>query len=117
MYLYKIYCFYLALPTFSRVKIGEINADIYRQLCTKLNQPDIDSNWIKLAGRMDYTNDQVKIFEQNKNPADKLLQNWGIHSNHDVASLIELLKQINREDLVQLLEESHPTTFYIGNTA
>ena len=90
--------------TLSGVKIGKLNAEIYRQLCAKLNDEITDKDWTTLAGRMLYNNEQVKGFAKDKNPADKLLEHWGTTEGNDVACLIELLRGMNRQDVVKLLE-------------
>ena len=52
---------------------------------------------------MKYSTDELKIFEQTDDPADALLENWGTKSENDVNRLVELLKVMERNDLVRLL--------------
>ena len=52
---------------------------------------------------MKYSNDDLKIFEQKDDPADALLANWGTKFENDVNRLVELLKEMERDDLVKLL--------------
>ena len=88
----------------SGVKIGELNAEKYRELCNQLNSMP---GWEVLAGYMSYSNAEVKIFGKDKNPADKLLTSWDVGKENDVAGLIELVRGMKRLDIVELLE-SHP---------
>ena len=109
-----IYFAGIAPHRLSGLKIGDLNAETHRQLCRKLNIDVSDKDWRTLAGRMKYTTQQVKEFARDANPADKLLDYWSIGEGHDVACLIELVKGMNRNDLVELLEsEPNPTTFYL----
>ena len=109
-----IYFAGIAPHRLSGLKIGDLNAETHRQLCRKLNIDVSDKDWRTLAGRMKYTTQQVKEFARDANPADKLLDSWSTGEGHDVASLIELVKAMNRNDLVELLEsEPNPTTFYL----
>ncbi|CAB4040424.1 myeloid differentiation primary response 88 isoform X2 [Paramuricea clavata] len=87
----------------SGLKIGDLNAGTHQQFCRKLNL-DIPNDWRTLAGDMKYNYEQVQEFAQDANPAKKLLDCWGTGEGHDVASLIKLVKGINRNDLVELLE-------------
>ena len=65
-------------------------------------------NWKTLARKMNYTAGEVRDFSREKSPADALLQHWKTTSiNHDVPALMKLLKEMERNDLVDLLE-SHP---------
>ena len=55
---------------------------------------------------MKYSTDELKIFEQTDDPADALLANWGTKSENDVNRLVELLKVMERDDLVKLLQRA-----------
>ena len=99
--------FFTGPSKLSGVKIGDLNAEIFRQVCVKLNSEVIDKNWKALAGRMKYTVDEARPFGQDKNPAEKLLEHWGAKGDNDVAGLIKLLQDMGRDDVIKLLE-SHP---------
>ena len=53
---------------------------------------------------MGYTNEELKTFELEKDPADALLLSWGTKFENDVNRLIQMLKTMERDDLVELLE-------------
>jgi hypothetical protein len=53
---------------------------------------------------MKYNHEEVQEFAWDENPAKKLLDCWGTGEGHDVACLIELVKAMDRNDLVELLE-------------
>ncbi|XP_028410927.1 uncharacterized protein LOC114533581 [Dendronephthya gigantea] len=93
----------------SGVKVREMNAEIYLQLCNMLSLEIHNKDWRTLAGRMKYSNQQVKEFA---NP-DKLLDHWGVKDGNDVARLIDLARGLGRDDIVKLLEsaETYPTNF------
>ena len=101
----NFYVFSIGAHRPSGVKIGELNAEIYRQVCAKLNLEVTDKDWRTLAGRMmNYNSDRVKGFAKDDDPTDKLLEHWSTTEGNDVARLIELLRGMNRQDVVKLLE-------------
>ena len=64
-------------------------------------------DWKTLAGKMNFTAGEVRDFSREPNPADVLLQHWKTTSiNHDVPALIKLLKEMEINDLVDLLESN-----------
>ena len=91
----------------SVVKIEDLNAEIFRQVCVKLNADIPGKDWNTLAGRMDYSTSRAKEFGQHKNPAEKLLEHWGAKGGNDVVRLIKLLQDMERTDVIELLK-SHP---------
>jgi hypothetical protein len=95
--------FSIAPHRLSGLKIGDLNAGTHQQLCRKLNL-DIPNDWRTLAGGMKYNYEQVQEFAGDASPANKLLDCWSTAEGHDVACLIELVKAMNRNDLVELLE-------------
>jgi hypothetical protein len=106
--------FSIALRPLSGVKVGELNAEIHRQLCDKLNLRDVTDDWRTLAGRMGYSNDEVRSFAQDNNPADKLLTAWDIReAQNDVSALIELVRGMNRGDVLELLESDRAKAKFV----
>ena len=89
--------------TKKNLRVGDLDGRIYDKLCQKLNLPIVNKNWKALGGLMKYSNDDLKIFEQKDDPADALLASWGTKSENDVNRLVELLKEMERDDLVKLL--------------
>ncbi|XP_046843878.1 uncharacterized protein LOC124437959 isoform X2 [Xenia sp. Carnegie-2017] len=88
-----------------RLSIDQSNCEIYRQLCNKLDDELYRKDWKTLAGKMNFTAGEVRDFSREKSPADALLQHWKTTSiNHDVSALMKLLKEMERNDLVDLLE-------------
>ncbi|XP_046845331.1 uncharacterized protein LOC124439148 isoform X2 [Xenia sp. Carnegie-2017] len=97
---------YLNLNTLSRrLSINQLNCEAYRKLCNKLNDDMGNKDWRTLAGNIGYSAGEVRDFSREKSPADALLQSWKTTSHeHDIPALIELLKKMERNDLVKLLE-------------
>ena len=54
---------------------------------------------------MNYTDDDITTFQLSDDPADALLRSWGTKRENNVSRLIEHLLDIDREDLVDMLEE------------
>ena len=94
----------LAHHRLTGVKINELNEEKYQKVCKVLNHDMTLKDWRTLAGRMDYKNDQVKVFAKQNDPVDALLGHWGTEKGNDVAKLIKLLKGMNRSDVVEILE-------------
>lgn len=96
------------MPTGSRKKKGTIfglNASVYTKICAELNKPVEGRDYKALAGRMRYTVSELKEFQLEKSPADALLSKWGTKLENDVYKLIVILKEMERGDLVDMLEE------------
>ena len=91
-------------PRKANLRIGNLNGGIYADLCNKLNISVLHKDWKRLAGLMGYTNEEIKTFERQKDPADALLLSWRSKSENDVNRLIQMLKTMERDDLVKLLE-------------
>lgn len=103
IYVY-IFSYFTVSNTLSGGEIGELNSEKYEILCRNLNVELISKDWKTLAGRMQYSIDEVKMFAQNSNPTDTLLRAWGTAKRNDISRLIELLRGMQRDDLVKLLE-------------
>ena len=61
---------------------------------------------------MNYSVNETKEFAQDKNPTEKLLEHWGAKGDNDVAGLIKLLQDMERDDVIKLLE-SHPSAMSV----
>ena len=86
------------------VKTEDLNAEVHRTVCNKLNLSNDGKDWKTLAGKMGYSNEFVKQLKRTDNPAEALLAHWGTKSGNDVTKLIELLLQMERSDIREQLE-------------
>ena len=89
-------------------KPSKLNASVYRNVCTKLNQEIEGKDWNTLAGLMEYSNEFVKNLKRNVDPAGALLSDWETKSGHDVKKLIGLLNKIERNDIIELMQQGNP---------
>ena len=87
-----------------RLRIHHLNTIVYDTICTELNRPIHGRDYKALAGRLGYTAGNVKTFELGVDPADALLSHWGMTPDNDVNKLIKILKKMERDDLVEILE-------------
>ena len=87
---------------------SKLNASVYSNVCTKLNQEIGGKDWKTLAGVMGYNNEFVKNLKRNDDPAEALLSFWETKSGHDVKKLIGLLKKIGRNDIIELMQQGNP---------
>ena len=60
---------------------------------------------------MGYINEFVKNLERKDDPAEALLSYWETESGHDVKKLIGLLNKIQRNDVIELMQQGNPWTF------
>ena len=87
-----------------RLIISGLNAAVYKTICKELNKPIHDKDYTALAGQLGYTAGELQKFQLQLDPADALLSHWGTKSGNDVNKLIEILKNMERDDLVKILE-------------
>lgn len=75
-----------------------------------LNPVLATKDYRSLAGKMGMKFWYVKNLDRKENPTEELLQNWlSGEGSKFVTDLIDLLKQINRYDAVDLLQEHEYT--------
>ena len=87
---------------------SKLNASVYINVCQKLNQEIGGKDWKTLAGVMGYNNEFVKNLKRNDDPAGALLSDWETKSGHDVKKLIGLLNKIERNDIIELMQQGNP---------
>ena len=85
-----------------------LSMDILEKLGMKLNPRHPLKDFRYLAGKMSYTYERVRNLEYQKNPTVALLGEWMMSSAdrgeaRTVTDLIELLKDMKRDDAVDLL--------------
>lgn len=90
------------------LKITSIDPDEFRRICNLLNIPRVlGGDWRSLAGKLRYTVLDINIFEQTKNlngPTGCFLQQWDSDGDHFADEIIKILKGMNRDDVVNVLE-------------
>ena len=59
---------------------------------------------------MRYSANEVKTFEQHRNPSDALLSHWGKQRGNTVIKLIEILKGIGNDAAAEILEKARGKT-------
>lgn len=82
--------------------------DILEKLGMKLNPRHPMKDFRYLAGKMNYNYESVRNFERQKNPTVFLLGEWWMSCERNgevktVTHLIELLKDMGRDDAVEIL--------------
>ena len=85
-----------------------LRMDVLEELSFKLNPRHNMKDFRYLAGLMNYNYGMVKNLERQKNPTTYLLSEWDMsHAANGeaktVGDLIELLKQMKRDDAVEIL--------------
>lgn len=81
-----------------------MNSGVFSDLCSLLNTHNT-LGYEKLAGLMDCSTQDVKLFKLTDNPAGTLLETWGTKRGNNVIELIKLLQQMERDDLVGKLQK------------
>lgn len=89
----------------NKTLVRDLPGHIFIELGRLLN-PKSFNNWIKLAGLLGFTNSHVKNFEMDPEVATQnLLHEWGQRDGTTVDVLIEFLKEMNRDDCLQVLKQ------------
>lgn len=97
-------------PCFEKTLTRDLCHDVIEQLCLMLNPVLATKDYRSLAGKMGMKFWYVKNLDRKENPTEELLQNWlSGEGSKFVTDLIDLLKQINRYDAVDLLQEHEYT--------
>lgn len=97
---YLISCYFLADKTLIR----HLPGDVYENLGRLLN-PKSFNNWVTLAGRLGFNNSDVKNFEIHPDEATQtVLTEWGQREGSTVDVLIDVLKEMKRDDCVEVLK-------------
>ncbi|XP_067045656.1 tumor necrosis factor receptor superfamily member 16-like isoform X4 [Acropora muricata] len=88
----------------SKTLVRDLPGHIYFELGRFLN-PKSRNNWIKLAGRLGFSDSDVKNFDTYPDQAtQRVLDEWGQREGSTVNVLICELKEMKRDDCVQVLK-------------
>lgn len=72
----------------------------------RLLNPKSSNNWVKLAGHLEFTTNDVKNLELFPDEATQsTLEQWGQRDGSTVDVLISVLKKMKRDDCVQVLKQ------------
>ena len=88
------------------MKINELCADDYEDICRDLNVRNPGKDYKTLARKMGYTMRDVKKFELENNPADALLSKWETEFGNTVDELTEILKSMGNDVIAEKLEQA-----------
>ena len=84
-----------------------MNAETCRKILVKLKD-NVDSGmgYTTLAGRMDFSAEQVKEFEASGDPCKSMIESWSSldAKGNNVLKFKGLVEEIRRDDIVQLLK-------------
>ncbi|XP_068686064.1 tumor necrosis factor receptor superfamily member 16-like isoform X4 [Montipora foliosa] len=90
--------------TKSKTMVRDLPSHIYIELGKFLNPKSLN-NWVTLAGRLGFNNNDVQNFNIYPDQAtQKVLDEWGQKDGSTVDILIYELKEMNRADCVQVLK-------------
>ena len=89
--------------------LNGLSMDVLEKLGMKLNPRHPLKDFRYLAGKMKYNYEMVRNFERQKNPTISLLEDWFMSHTRNgerktVTHLIELLKDMKRDDAVDILK-------------
>ena len=101
---------------FTWIPISNLYARVYETICKELNKPIHDKHYKALAGRLGYTDVELKKFQLHRDPADALLSHWATKSDNNVNKLIKILDKMDRDDLVEILEAQGGDSWLDRNT-
>ena len=89
--------------------VGTLSMDILERLGMKLNPRHPMKDFRYLAGLMNYTYEMVRNLERQRNPTIYLLSEWNMAyatngEARTVSDLIDFLKEMKRDDVVEILK-------------
>ena len=87
------------------MKLDEVNADVYDQVCQALRHSIPGKDYRAFAGKMGYKSKDVKNFDLKQDPARALLDNWGVKGGNNVEKLIQILSKLERHDVIQIIQK------------
>lgn len=92
-----------------RTLVSSLTMDVLEKLGMKLNPRHPMKDFRYLAGKMNYNYEMVRNFALQRNPTVALLHDWFMsHTKNGegktVSHLIELLKNMKRDDVVEILQ-------------
>ena len=80
--------------------------DTWERIWLKLNtRSTLKNDFRRLAELMGFTKDQIKKFEPQDNPTLAILVKWTSQRTRTVDDLVELFRQMPRNDVVEILTE------------
>ena len=86
------------------MKLDELNADIYDQVCHALRHSIFGKGYRTLAGEMGYKEKDLRNFDLKEDPARALLDNWGVKSGNNVEKLFQMLSKLERDDVIEIIQ-------------
>lgn len=87
--------------------VRNVDRNVRDKVCELLNKKTIKAkDFRKLAKLMDYNDEEIKELEQQHNPTYFLLEDWQTEPTSTVEVLIELLSQMKRDDVIQILNKA-----------
>ncbi|XP_073256642.1 tumor necrosis factor receptor superfamily member 16-like isoform X2 [Porites lutea] len=94
----------------NKMLVRDLPGNVIIELGRLLN-PKSYNNWAKLAGRLGFTNNHAKNFELEPEEATQsLLSEWSQQDGSTVDVLVRILKEMKRDDCVQVLQENNNKT-------
>ena len=79
---------------------------VCKEICEILDAslPGKDCKAMAGSGQMGYRINQMRRFETKVSPTDALLLEWGTGKDHNSNKLIEILKEIERYDAIEIVQ-------------
>lgn len=75
-------------------------------MCLKLNAKTLRKKDFRgLAARLKWSEDEIEQLQKCNNPTVTLLVDWQVGNESTVDNLKKLLKEINRDDVIEILNE------------
>ncbi|XP_072904822.1 myeloid differentiation primary response protein MyD88 [Hemitrygon akajei] len=84
------------------VPLSALNVAVRKKLALFLNPRSVvAADWTELAEEMGFNYLEIRNYDRLENPTGKLLDEWGSREGSSVGKLLELLRKIEREDILE----------------
>ena len=86
--------------------VKNVEGHIRDKVCEMLNEDKVIDDFRALARLLEYNESQIAEIEQQENPTDTLLEDWGTAKESTVGKLIEFLKLMKRHDVIEIFKQT-----------
>ena len=86
--------------------VKDLDVRIRDQICQMLNEKTVvEEDFRTLARLLNFKKQDIEMLDQSNNPTHDLLEDWGTEKESTIEKFTELLTQMKRYDVIEILKE------------